>query len=190
MTTALPRTRPDGTARVIAALAVGLTLGLTSCTDTPVVTSDQGAVTPSSGAMDPGSAPPSEQAGDSPPATPAPATAPATGPTTGPASAEEGVAGIARTVDAELTALADSGDAVTSARVRAAIEEGFALAGATPASVEVSIDTTPTGLDVDAIQGAGLIDGTCVFGEVRDGSVTVTVLPVLGSGLCFVGDQR
>ncbi|WP_258069690.1 hypothetical protein [Arthrobacter sp. SX1312] len=54
----------------------------------------------------------------------------------------------------------------------------------------MSIDSTPTGLDVDAIQGAGLIDGSCVFGEVGEGTVTVAVLPALASGLCFVGDQR
>ena len=95
-----------------------------------------------------------------------------------------------RTRGARTAALAGSGGAVTRERVRAAIEQGFADAGALPASVEVSIDTTPTGLDVDAIQGAGLVDGTCVVGEVREGSVTVVLLPALASGLCFVGDQR
>lgn len=57
-------------------------------------------------------------------------------------------------------------------------------------TVEVSIFTTPTGLDVEAVQGAIQIDGTCVFGELRDTNVTTTLLPVLPNGRCFIGDQR
>lgn len=97
---------------------------------------------------------------------------------------------IARAVESALEALAGSRDTVTSDQVRAAIGTGFTDADAVAESVEVSIDRTPTGLDVDAIQGAGLIDGTCIFGEVREGTVSVAVLPALATGLCFVGDQR
>lgn len=64
----------------------------------------------------------------------------------------------------------------------------FAAAGFDPATVEVSADRTPTGLEVDAMRAAVVSDSQCIFGEVRDGTVTVTVLPVLSSGRCFIGD--
>ena len=86
--------------------------------------------------------------------------------------------------------LAQTEDAVTRDQVRAAVDKGFADAGVSPEAVEVSIDQTPTGLDVDAIQGSGLVGGQCIVGEIREGTVSVTVLPVLATGLCFVGDQR
>jgi hypothetical protein len=97
---------------------------------------------------------------------------------------------IGAAVESSLRSLAGSRDAVTSDQVRAAIVQGFSDAGAAPETVEVSIDRTPTGLDVEAIHGAGRIIGTCIVGEVRDGTVSLAVLPVLASGLCFVGDQR
>lgn len=68
--------------------------------------------------------------------------------------------------------------------------EAIAAAGLPVDAVEVSTYRTPTGLDVAAIQAAVPIEGQCVVSEVRDGEVTVTLLPVLESGLCFVGDQR
>ncbi|WP_235563221.1 DUF6993 domain-containing protein [Arthrobacter sp. Soil782] len=71
-----------------------------------------------------------------------------------------------------------------------ALLAAFEAAGADPRSVEVSIDTTPTGLQVDAMTAAVPLGDTCVFGHIRDGSSTVTQLPVLASGRCFVGDQR
>ncbi|MBG6225667.1 hypothetical protein IWX63_002240 [Arthrobacter sp. CAN_A2] len=185
MTIALPRNRPGGTVRVVMALGLGLTLCLTSCTATPAVTPDTSG-TPSSRAAEavpvPVPIPTSSQAGNTTPATASPGA--------GSTSPEKDASDIAPSVDAALATLAGSGDAVTSDRVRAAVEQGFADAGTAPEAVEVSIDSTPTGLDVDAIQGAGLIDGTCVVGEVREGAVTVVVLPALASGLCFVGDQR
>lgn len=71
---------------------------------------------------------------------------------------------------------------------RNGITQAFVAAGFSASSVEVSADRTPTGLDVDSIQGAALQDGQCLFGEVRDGRVTVSVLPVLSDGRCFVGN--
>ena len=71
---------------------------------------------------------------------------------------------------------------------RNGITEAFAGAGFAASEVEVSADRTPTGLDVDSIQGAAVQDGECIFGEVRDGQVTVSVLPVLAGGRCFIGD--
>ena len=61
-------------------------------------------------------------------------------------------------------------------------------AGVTAGNIEVSRDRTPTGLDVDAIDAATKIGEDCVFGQVRDGMPTVTVLPVLKTGRCFFGD--
>jgi hypothetical protein len=53
--------------------------------------------------------------------------------------------------------------------------------------LEVSQSRTPTGLEADAIEAAVRQGGDCVIGQVRDGAVAVTVLPVLASGKCFVG---
>ena len=56
------------------------------------------------------------------------------------------------------------------------------------AMLELSIDITPTGLAVDAVEAGALVAEECVVGQVRDGKVAVTLLPVLASGRCFVGD--
>lgn len=98
-----------------------------------------------------------------------------------------GAAGdFAAEVTQTLTALAAQSPRPSREEMRAA----FAAAGAQEASVSVSIDITPTGLEVDAMSGAVVVEGVCVFGYVRDGAVTVTQLPVLSGGACFVGDQR
>ena len=60
-------------------------------------------------------------------------------------------------------------------------------AGIPAASLQVSASRTPTGLEVDAIEAAALQGQDCVIGQIRDGSVVVTVLPVLATGKCFVG---
>ena len=105
-------------------------------------------------------------------------------------SSAQGVAVIAASVEAALRVVAEEQDEVNRDQVRAAIERGFSDAGAQPELLEVSIDRTPTGLEVDSIQGSGLLAGDCIIGEVRDGTVSVVVLPVLATGFCFVGDQR
>ncbi|MBT2594762.1 hypothetical protein J7I92_05585 [Arthrobacter sp. ISL-72] len=60
-------------------------------------------------------------------------------------------------------------------------------AGIPAESLQVSVSRTPTGLEVDAIEAAALQGQDCVIGQIRDGSVVVTVLPVLATGKCFVG---
>jgi hypothetical protein len=60
-------------------------------------------------------------------------------------------------------------------------------AGIPAGSLQVSASRTPTGLEVDAIEAAALQGGDCVIGQIRDGKVVVTVLPVLATGKCFVG---
>jgi hypothetical protein len=69
----------------------------------------------------------------------------------------------------------------------AQVTEALTGAGVAPAVLEVSASRTPTGLEADAIESAVLQGTDCVLGHIRDGSVTVTVLPVLASGKCFVG---
>ncbi len=87
------------------------------------------------------------------------------------------------------TALTALGKQV-AAPSRDQLRSAFAGAGADANTVEVSIDKTPTGLAVDAVEGAAVVDRVCVIGQVRAGAVHVTTLPVLDSGRCFVGDQR
>ncbi|MEV8183369.1 hypothetical protein [Specibacter sp. NPDC078692] len=87
---------------------------------------------------------------------------------------------------ASLSALASTTKAPNREQMMAAMLE----AGAVKESVELSIDITPTGLAVDAIESATLVGAECVIGQVRDGNVAVTILPVLGSGRCFVGDTH
>jgi len=176
-----------GTIRfMILSVAVAAAVFLTSCTPSgagPV--SGEVAQTvpasPESGTAD------SEVSAEAVAPTPAPPAAPSVTPSAVPA--EPDTAKVASAVEASLQALTDSQDAVTREQVGAAMERGFADAGVVPDLVEVSIDQTPTGLDVDAIQGAGLIGASCVFGEVREGAVSAVVLPVLASGRCFVGNQ-
>lgn len=62
-------------------------------------------------------------------------------------------------------------------------------AGVPSSALEVSASQTPTGLDVDAIEAAVLQDKDCVIGQVREGKVTVVILPVLSTGKCFAGTQ-
>lgn len=69
-------------------------------------------------------------------------------------------------------------------QMRAAMVE----AGANADTLEISIEITPTGLAVDAMEGADVVDEECVVGQIRDGQVAVTMLPVLATGYCFVGD--
>jgi len=60
-------------------------------------------------------------------------------------------------------------------------------AGIPAGTLQVSASRTPTGLEVDAIEAAALQGKDCVIGQIRDGGVVVTVLPVLATGKCFVG---
>jgi starvation-inducible outer membrane lipoprotein len=73
---------------------------------------------------------------------------------------------------------------------REAVRSALVSAGIPKANVEVSVSRTPTGLDVDAMEAAALTGESCVMGQIRDGGVVVTVLPVLATGKCFVGDAR
>ncbi len=67
------------------------------------------------------------------------------------------------------------------------IRQALTAAGFPATTLEVSASRTPTGLDVDSVEAAAVQGQECVIGQIRDGRVTVTVLPVLASGKCFVG---
>ncbi|WP_087075918.1 DUF6993 domain-containing protein [Arthrobacter sedimenti] len=193
MTTA-PPAKPQHRARAwrgaVGALAAGAALALTSCaaSSAPAPDAPSHSSASSPAAAPAGSATAFAQTADAA-VVPSAASSPSS-PSAVSSSPGTDAAGIAEAVESALRTLAGSQDSVSSDQVRAAIEQGFADAGSAPEEVEVSIDRTPTGLDVDAIQGAGRTDGTCIVGEVREGAVSVAVLPALASNLCFVGDQR
>jgi hypothetical protein len=69
----------------------------------------------------------------------------------------------------------------------AQVTDALTGAGIPGPALEVSESRTPTGLEADAIEAAVLQGKDCVVGQIRNGSVTVSVLPVLASGKCFVG---
>lgn len=90
---------------------------------------------------------------------------------------------VKRTVTDALTKLATG----TPKPATAQVSDALTGAGIAPAALQVSQSRTPTGLEADAIEAAVLQGKDCVIGQVREGAVTVTVLPVLASGKCFVG---
>ena len=67
------------------------------------------------------------------------------------------------------------------------ITSALTAAGVPARSLEVSAGRTPTGLEVDSMEAAAVQAKECVIGQIRDGKVTVTVLPALSNGKCFVG---
>ncbi|MDJ0316030.1 DUF6993 domain-containing protein [Arthrobacter antibioticus] len=103
-------------------------------------------------------------------------------PTEPPTAAQE----LATRIRDSLTELAG----VTKSPNRDQMMSAMLEAGAEKDKVELSIDITPTGLAVDAIESAAPVGEECVVGQVRDGNVAVTILPVLASGRCFVGDAH
>ncbi|WP_407709564.1 DUF6993 domain-containing protein [Arthrobacter nitrophenolicus] len=90
---------------------------------------------------------------------------------------------VKETVTTVLTQLAAAAPKPATAQVTDALTG----AGIAPGVLQVSQSRTPTGLEADAIEAAVLQGKDCVIGQVREGTVTVTVLPVLANGKCFVG---
>lgn len=109
--------------------------------------------------------------------------APAGGQSVGAPAEGAATAAMKQTVTDALNRLA----AGTPKPATAQVAEALTGAGVAPAVLEVSASRTPTGLEADAIESAVLQGTDCVLGHIRDGMVTVTVLPVLASGKCFVG---
>lgn len=69
------------------------------------------------------------------------------------------------------------------------VRQALTAAGVPATTLEVSAGRTPTGLDADSIEAAAVQGKDCVIGQIRDGKVTIAVLPVLAGGKCFVGPQ-
>ena len=90
---------------------------------------------------------------------------------------------VKRTVTDTLTKLATG----TPKPATAQVSDALTGAGIAASALQVSQSRTPTGLEADAIEAAVVEGKDCVIGQVREGAVTVTVLPVLASGKCFVG---
>ncbi|MFD5277911.1 DUF6993 domain-containing protein [Pseudarthrobacter sp. NPDC058362] len=103
--------------------------------------------------------------------------------TAGPTGQAAAVSGLRTKVTDVLGRLAAGAPKPSTAQVRDALTG----AGIDTRSLEVSESTTPTGLAADSIEAAVLQGKDCVIGQVREGAVTVTVMPVLASGKCFVG---
>ncbi|MFK0038646.1 MULTISPECIES: DUF6993 domain-containing protein [Paenarthrobacter] len=116
-----------------------------------------------------------------PAVTPSPSASPVATATIDPA-----VAATTSAVESTLKTLVASNPKPDRETLRAAL----VAAGIPNANVEVSVSRTPTGLDVDAMEAAALTGESCIMGQIRDGGVVVTVLPVLATGKCFVGDAR
>lgn len=116
----------------------------------------------------------------------APAETDAQAPESKPVEAVSAADAMSGKLKSSLGKLASTTKAPNREQMMAAVLE----AGADKENVELSIDITPTGLAVDAIESATLVGEECVIGQVRDGNVAVTILPVLGSGRCFVGDTH
>ncbi|WP_426990512.1 DUF6993 domain-containing protein [Pseudarthrobacter sp. Y6] len=154
--------------RAPAALAGSLlmVLALVACTGGSPTGSGQGAAAPGEVATPSGLA----TTGSTQPAATSPAEDPAT-------------AVMKQTVTDALGRLA----AGTPKPATVQVTDALTGAGISPAALEVSASRTPTGLEADAIEAAVLEGTDCVVGQVRDGNVTVTVLPALASGKCFVG---
>ncbi len=111
------------------------------------------------------------------------ATAAGTLATTGPNAGGDAADEVERTVAGALQALAARVPRPATDQVK----EALTSAGIAPGALQVSASRTPTGLEADAIEAAVLQDRDCIIGQVREGAVAVTVLPVLASGRCFVG---
>ncbi|MCP9000760.1 hypothetical protein NFC73_13640 [Pseudarthrobacter sp. RMG13] len=160
--------------RAPAALAGSLlmVLALAACAGGSSTGAGQGAATPGEMAAPSAVAAPTElaTAGSTRPAATSPAEDPA-------------IVAMKQTVTDALGKLA----AGTPKPATAQVTDALSGAGVSPPALEVSASRTPTGLEADAIEAAVLQGTDCVVGQVRDGKVTVIVLPVLASGRCFVG---
>ncbi|HSO92093.1 MAG TPA: hypothetical protein VLR70_13175 [Arthrobacter sp.] len=118
-------------------------------------------------------------------AAPAPATAEPFGSSAAPAAAPA-PSGVSGAVEAALQGLLASSPQPSREQVR----ESLTAAGFAPAAVEVSASRTPTGLTADAVEVGVLGGNECVMAQLRSGTVSTSVLPVLPNGRCFIGSVQ
>lgn len=77
----------------------------------------------------------------------------------------------AQEFSAKLTASLDNLAATNQSPNRDQMRAAMVEAGANNDTLEISVDITPTGLAVDAIEAADVVDGECIVGQVREGQV-------------------
>ena len=111
--------------------------------------------------------------------------APATHPAASPSDTAAPDSGLRLKVQNQLETLLRSSPQPSRNQVKDALER----TGTAPSAIEVSASSTPTGLAADSLTAGVLSGKQCVMAQVRSGSVTTVVLPVLSNGRCFVGDD-
>ena len=111
--------------------------------------------------------------------------APATHPAASPSDTAAPDSGLRLKVQNQLETLLGSAPQPSRNQVKDALER----TGTAPSAIAVSASSTPTGLAADALTAGVLSGKQCVMAQVRSGSVTTVVLPVLANGRCFVGDD-
>lgn len=120
-------------------------------------------------------------------ATAASASAPARPPAPAAVTKAPAAAGTTAKLQQTMTDVLGSVVAANSKPATADITAALTAAGVPARNLEVSAGRTPTGLDVDSMEAAAVQGKECVIGQIRDGKVTVAVLPALSNGKCFVG---
>jgi hypothetical protein len=106
--------------------------------------------------------------------------------TTPGAAVDEATSDVKARVEGALNSVTATGRMPDTEQLRLAlIESGFPSD-----SVEVTASRTPTGLDADAVEVAVAAGRNCIVAQLRDGSVTSTILPPLADGRCLVGTVR
>ena len=68
--------------------------------------------------------------------------------------------------------------------------DALVAAGFDRAAMQVTPDTTAINLDADNVQFSILIDQDCLVGQYGNVGYQSTVLPVLSTGACLVGNTR
>jgi len=71
---------------------------------------------------------------------------------------------------------------------RALMVQHLAAAGFDSAMIEAGWVTTPNGLRETSTEVAVRFGGACLIGTIRDEYATATVLPLLSTGRCLIGD--
>lgn len=181
---ALVRQRTSALGKGLALLTVGglAAFVLTGCTGGSSA-GNQPAASPSAGTRSAANPSAVEPTVSGTTAAPAPRSSKPGEPSGATTTEDRATAAMKQTVKDALSRLA----AGTPKPATAQVVEALTGVGVAPAALEVSASRTPTGLEADAIESAVLQGKDCVLGHIRDGSVSVTVLPVLASGKCFVG---
>jgi hypothetical protein len=125
---------------------------------------------------------PAETASGASPAGAAPATGSGAQPAADPA-ADTAALAAKSLLEAALAGAVAGGSKPGTDQLRAAV----AAAGFPPDRVETTAGRTPTGLAADTVEVAVQSGRNCVIAQLRNGSVTTGILPVLAGGGCLVG---